>query len=394
MATHGPDTQAIERWFVRRGLPHFIADYSAGSDIWTRSLGTMTLIYLAGGIGNGLHKGWGVGGNAAAALGSLGILMALMAVVNLCRGRRLLEAPTEVGLVELGLVAVGPLATALVFGFQWRSGLVVSAGLVLVLAAVYIVTSYGLIPMTRWALGRLVDQVAAIGGLLARALPLLLLFVTFLFINAEVWQVAGQLYGAAYVAVVVLFFVIGAGFVIGRLPVDVAEIGHFDSWDDCAQAARATPASAVPVPHQPGAVDPQLTRRQWVNVGLVLAFSQGVVITLVALVTGLFFVLFGFIAIPASTAQAWLASETPVHELSVFGVHVAEPLLRVAGFLAAFTGLYFTVYLVTDETYRREFRGEIVGEVREAFAARALYLADTIEPAIPDLSGRELDGLA
>ncbi len=30
----------------------------------------------------------------------------------------------------------------------------------------------------------------------ARALPLLLLFTTFLFINAEVWQVAGTLTGA------------------------------------------------------------------------------------------------------------------------------------------------------------------------------------------------------
>lgn len=382
LGTTGAD---IERWFIDRGLPHFIANYSAGSDIWTRSLGTMTLIYFAGGIGNGLHDGWGVAGNLATVAGSIAILIALMSAVNLWRGRRLLEPPSEVGLPEIGLVIAGPLATALVFGFQWRSGLVVSGAIAVALVAVYVVTSYGLVPMTRWALGRLIAQLAAIGGLLARALPLLLLFVTFLFINAEVWQVAGQLYGAAYPVVVALFFAIGAAFVVGRIPADVAEIGHFDSWDQCCRDARATPAATLVCPPTDGPADPSLGRRQWLNVGLVLAFSQGVVITLVAFVTGLFFVVFGFVAIPPETAAAWLGTET-VHELSLAGIHVAEPLLRVAGFLAAFTGLYFTVYLVTDETYRTEFRSTIVGEVREAFAARALYLEGSTNS---DLSGRE-----
>ena len=47
---------------------------------------------------------------------------------------------------------------------------------------------------------------------------------------------------------------------------------------------------------------------------------------------------------------------------------------RVAGFLAAFTGLNFAVYLATDSTYRAEFREEVVAEVRQAFAVREVYL--------------------
>ena len=54
---------------------------------------------------------------------------------------------------------------------------------------------------------------------------------------------------------------------------------------------------------------------------------------------------------------------------------LTEQLLRVAGFLTAFSGLNFTVYLVTDVTYRREFRDEVVGELRQAFAVRAVYRA-------------------
>jgi hypothetical protein len=55
---------------------------------------------------------------------------------------------------------------------------------------------------------------------------------------------------------------------------------------------------------------------------------------------------------------------------------MSEPLLRVSGFLAVFAGLNFAVYLVTDATFRREFRDEVVAEVRQAFAVRVLYLAN------------------
>ena len=46
----------------------------------------------------------------------------------------------------------------------------------------------------------------------------------------------------------------------------------------------------------------------------------------------------------------------------------------MAVFLAGFSGFYFTVYLVTDATYRQEFFEDVVGELREAFAVRVVYL--------------------
>ena len=36
-----------ERWFVRRGIPHFIADYSATTDIFTRAAPLLTFLFLA-----------------------------------------------------------------------------------------------------------------------------------------------------------------------------------------------------------------------------------------------------------------------------------------------------------------------------------------------------------
>ena len=48
---------------------------------------------------------------------------------------------------------------------------------------------------------------------------------------------------------------------------------------------------------------------------------------------------------------------------------------RWPGFLTAFSGFYFTVYVLTDATYRQEFLDEVLGEMRQAFAVRAVYLA-------------------
>ena len=54
---------------------------------------------------------------------------------------------------------------------------------------------------------------------------------------------------------------------------------------------------------------------------------------------------------------------------------LTRELLHVSAFLAAFSGLYFTVVLLTDATYREEFLEEVLADVREAFAVRAVYLA-------------------
>ena len=63
-------------------------------------------------------------------------------------------------------------------------------------------------PLLRWACQRTVAQLALLFNVVVRALPLLLLFTTFLFINTEVWQVAGTLTGVPYAAVLGVFFAV------------------------------------------------------------------------------------------------------------------------------------------------------------------------------------------
>ena len=53
---------------------------------------------------------------------------------------------------------------------------------------------------------------------------------------------------------------------------------------------------------------------------------------------------------------------------------VSVPLFQVSLFLAAFSGLYFTVASLTDEAYRGQFFTGVLGELERAVGVRAVYL--------------------
>jgi hypothetical protein len=92
---------------------------------------------------------------------------------------------------------------------------------------------------------------------------------------------------------------------------------------------------------------------------------------------GVFLVVFGLIMVTPETATTWVGHN--VHLLvdrRIWGRRVAltAELLQVAAFLSAVAGFSFTLSLLTDKAYRDEFLDDVVREVRQALAVRALYL--------------------
>jgi len=368
--------ERTEGWFIGRGLPHFISDYSATTDIWTRALPALTLLFLVEVAVLAPNRDYPLWRDALAIGLAFAVLLGAWALINRKRGRKLLARPDDVGPLEIAAFVVVPALVPLAAGGQERQAIVTALANVVLLGAIYLTTSYGLLAMTRWGLGRLMRQLEAVVSLLARALPMIALLVTFLFLTAEVWQTAGELDGIAYWIAVALFVVVGILFVIVRLPRDIGELNHFDSADDVVLLCAETPIA--------GATDtvkladaPPLGRREWGNVGLVALFSQGVQIFIVSTLIGVFFIVLGLLLVSEETTQSWATQVNVLATISLGDreLVLTEELLRVAGFLTAFSGLNFTVVLLTDQTYRSEFRGEIVGELRQAFAVRAAYLA-------------------
>lgn len=390
-ATGGLDPQVrqdVERWLTSRGLPHLITGYSAREDVLTRALPLLALVFLLE-VLLALELDWDPWVNVAAVVGGAVVLLGSYGLLNRLQGRPTFALPRRVGNGEIATFLLLPAVLPLLFGGDLASAAAAVVGNALTLGLVYVVTSYGIVPMLRWAVVQTARHLVAVGTLAARALPMLLLFSTFLFVNAELWQVAAGFSTATFTATVLLFTGAGLVFFLLRLPRQTADIATFTSWAEVRALTAATPAVAVALPDDaPALADlPAMSRPDRANVGLLLVVVQGVQILLVSVLIGGFFVAFGLVAIREATIVAWAGADAvdPLLRLEVWDTPLVltRQLLFVASFIAAFTGLQFTVSASTDETWRAEFVDDVVGDVREALAVRARCLA-----ADPDLGGR------
>ncbi len=290
---HRDDVAAAERWFVDHGLPYFVDGYRAG-------------------VARGLRRGR---------------LVAVFA------------AAVVIGAVAGVLVGAGWGAAAGLGGALTAAGVVLAAYAVATLRAWLIVG---------WAIRRTLRSLGLVLPRVTRALPLLLLFMPFLFTNAEVWQVAASLDGGVLWVAVLLFAAIAVGFLLTRLPEELAS------------------------------VDPGVRGLERVNLLLVLLVAQIVQVLLLALAVYGFFLLFGVVAMEPRVVSSWTGEALHVADGPVgdwLGERLSLELLRVSTFLAAFSGLYFTVYAVTDELYRKQFFTVVIRELEQAVGARAAYRA-------------------
>jgi hypothetical protein len=347
---------AYERRFRRAGLPLLIEDYSASEDIFTRVaplLGLVAFVELFGAV----DLSWPWWANVATLLGAVAVMLGALAARNRARGRPPLAVPERVGAVELAGFVLLPALLPAIFNQQLTSALVTALGNALLLLVAWGAVGFGILSIVRWAGARLVTQLAASIPLVARAVPLLMLFAVVLFLTTEMWQVFAEIDDASLAAIVALLVAIGTLFVVGRLPREVTALE--------AQVAA-------------GGEEPPLRRAQRLNVGMVLFVSQGLQVLVVALAVGAFFVVFGLLAIDDGVLQAWLGhpGRAIVH-VSVAGIDVrpTHELARVATAIAALSGLYYAIAVLVDPTYREEFLDEVTGDMRATFAERSQYLA-------------------
>jgi len=316
------ELRQVERWFVAHGLPYFVDDIREK-------------------VQSQLSRG------------RIALVLGVAVVVGASAG-----------------VTVGLLSSTVSFGIS------TGASVLLGLMALYALQSLRAQVIAGWALRRAFRSLGLLFPLLTRALPMLLLFVTFLFINAEVWQVSSSLDGGVLWGTVLFFGVAAVLFLVPRL---AEELDAFDDSivaADLMAASKGTPLEAsaqrlvdqdIDLPEEA-----QVTGLQMVNLVLVLVIAQAVQVLLLAVAVFAFFIVFGAVAIDDKVIESWTQEEA-VHVLGLNAV--SEQLVQVSVFLAAFSGLYFTVYAITDELYRKEFFTVIMNELRRAVGARVVYRA-------------------
>lgn len=342
-----------ERRFRRAGLPLFIEDRSAREDIFNRAAPLLGIVFLGEMLGAG-QLDWSWWQNLLAVGGGLAVLLVGFGLLNLARGRSFRAIPDRLGYTELAGFVVLPATLPLIFGGQGGSALVTIGANLVILLLVYAVVGLGLLSLLRWVMARLVEQLASALSLAAKAVPLLTIFVLLTFLTQESWLILTRESLAIYAVTIGLFFVLGSAFLVVRVPREARRLED--------EAGEGTPP---------------LKRSQLFNVGLVMFVSQGVQVIIVSLVIAAIMVLFGVLTVDASIQSEWAGQ--PVNVLvgfNLLGEHLelSEEMLRVAGGLAAFSGFYFAVSMLTDSTYREEFLTELTEEMRQSFRARAEYL--------------------
>lgn len=368
----------VERFFLKRGIPLFIADYDAQTRVWTRAFPFLAGVYLLNCVGVALQPD---ARRVIETIVQLAILPVAVGISNLLNHRPLWARPRRVGGLHLTAFVVGPTVPFLI-DRSWPS-VISSIILSLVLLAItYFVVAYGLIPLLGWVIRRMSAALPDLRNAAARALPMMILFIGFLLYTTEVWQVFGRMSGWPFVTTQLIFGALGALFVMTRLKPDTESVDRFESWTDVYQHAAQTPAAQLMVDRSGEVPDIPLSKRERRNVTLVVFANQLIMALTVALAMGLFFLLIGFLTVDAATIKSWIGSEARalfVIDYRGRRLLLSEEHIRVAVFLATFSAFYFAVYSVSDPSLREGLRDDGTTQLRSVMAARQIYRTKRVE---------------
>jgi hypothetical protein len=244
-------------------------------------------------------------------------------------------------------------------------------------ALAYALTALHAAPIVGWALKRTLSSLGSVVSTASRALPLLLVFIAFLFINAEAWQMTSSLgFGTLWLTALLLLG-LGTVFLLVRLPEEVDQAD--DAVDDAflLRACRGTPLEGecralVEDPDADPVAHAQVTGYDRWNLVVVLVVIQAVQVLVLVAAVFAFLLVFGSLVVNEDVQLAWTGLKNTHH--APFVPTVSAELVKVSLFLASFSGLYFTVSAITDETYRGQFFSDVTAHLEKAVGVRAVYL--------------------
>jgi len=375
--------RATERWFVSRGLPHFVYRFRSSRDVWVAVVPIVLLLFVVEIAVLAPNEEYPVLGSIAAVAAGILVLVAIWMLTNKLRGRAWIARPDRIGPVEVVLFVLGPALIPVAFGGQWTSSIVTVGINFVVLALAYLERRYAVVSLARWTLEHLAERIRSISGVIVRALPLLLIVVVLVFYTAESWQIADQLRWPVLLLGGALFVGLGLVFAVIRAPDQIGEIESDVDPSAIRDLIVGTPAESL-ASRRGSYAPPPFSKNERRNVRMVVVVSEATLVAIVASAMFLFFLVLGMLTVPPPLAADWIGSEPNVlFTFHLFGeeMGLTTELIKVAGFVAAFSALQFTVSLLSDRAYEEEFLQGLRSDLRRAFAVRAVYLEAVAAPS-------------
>jgi hypothetical protein len=373
-----PERLAAERWFLRHGLPFVLRPGTLLRRVWPRSAPALAafattmccsvLIVLITGKhtinidGTPTRTEWFVLAVVVFVLPLSALVGWLVSRIEGWRGRDIASAVSIVIAVIATLVG-GP--SPLVFFDLFFDGIVI--------AAIFLCTATGIGSILGWAVRMTGANLASIGALLVRALPVLLLTVL-VFFNGPAWLMAASVErGRLWLALGVLLAIATAFLTSNTMAMvrPILEPGARRPED--AQALTGTPFHAMP--DQPRKI--HLTRPERVNVVFVLVLSQLVNVATVAAVTGLIFLVFGLILVNPPLLEALTHGGRPDGTFLSMTLPIPDALIQIVMLLTTLTFMYLAARAAGDKEYRAQFFDPLLDDLRRTLVARDRYRASS-----------------
>ncbi|MGV0874113.1 hypothetical protein [Mycolicibacterium sp. XJ879] len=248
---------------------------------------------------------------------------------------------------------------------------------VVVLVAIWL-TYIGFGAIALWALRFASVQFGALGTLMSRALPLLMITVVVYF-TGELWQLAARMTRQRLWETIGFLALVALLFMVTTIRDEVRALREDRAErNDPAKLLAGTPL-ATPNGHQPARTP--LSLAEQVNVVAVMVVSQTIQVVFFTAGIFAFFLALGIVAIPDDVAVLWAAEQScaigqPPCPGTWFGVDVPVPqtVVHVSLFVAVLSGLYFTVSTSVDPHYRERFFDPLIADVAVSLAGRDAYL--------------------
>ena len=375
------DMQQVHEWFLHRGLPLVLTRRVRSRNLIERSapmvsgVGALTAVtmLLAEVTGDAPDYGYAL---------RLGVIAAVLVIAPFAlyllhrRDTTLGEAGRRTAALAVMAIFVVVMPVT-VSGWSGAAAAEAPAFVAITLLAIWL-TYLGFGSIAAWAFRFAWVQLGALGTLMSRALPLLMLTVVVYF-TGELWQLASRMTRQrlwqiiGFLAFVTLVFVVTTiRDEVRALRDDRAE--QEDPASLLAETPLAVPAGE-PIPRTP------LSHAEQINVVAVMVVSQTIQVVFFTAGLFAFFLALGIIAVPDDVAVLWASEQTcqvgePPCAGTWFGVHIPIPqtIVHMSLFVAVLSGLYFTVSTSTDPLYRQRFFEPLIADVAVSLAGRDAYL--------------------
>lgn len=375
------DDRRVHEWFLHRGLPLVLTRRVRSRRLVDRSapmvsaLGALTASTMAAAELTDGDPDLGY----VARLGVITVVLiaAPFALEVLHRtGTRLGRAGrrSTALLVMVTFVVVMPLAID-----GWTSAALAEAPVFLLVSLLAIWLTYlGFGSIALWAFRFAWQQLGALGTLMSRALPLLMLTVVVYF-TGELWQLAARMTRQRLWETIAFLAVVAILFMVATIRDEVRALRDDRAAQrDPAELLAGTPLAVTGDHHPPRT---PLSRGEQVNVVAVMVVAQAIQVVLFTAGLFAFFVALGVIAVPDEVTVLWSAEQScavgePPCAGTWFGVNLPLPqtVVHMSLFVAVLSGLYFTVSTSVDPLYRQRFFDPLIADVAVSLAGRDAYL--------------------